>query len=148
MRQERGLVAAIPRRRFEIARQQIRRVGLEQHAVERHLGERIAERVPAPLVAEPAGDADIKPEVEIAAELDPAAGEAVRDAADDPADERLEQRDEALVRVALMQENGLPGRDRELELRDERVLLPVARREVAVEIESALADGDDFGSLE
>src|SRR5690606_34295609 len=98
MRQERGLVAAIPRRRFEIARQQIRRVGLEQHAVERHLGERIAERVPAPLVAEPAGDADIKPEVEIAAELDPAAGEAVRDAADDPADERLEQRDEALVR--------------------------------------------------
>ncbi len=60
-----------------------------------------------------------------------------------PLDER---RDEIGVRVALMQEHGLAAVDGELELRAERALLRVARRQVAKVVESAFADRDDVGA--
>ena len=63
----------------------------------------------ATLVADPAGDADREPEIEVGVQLLGVAGEAMRDAA--PLRGVLAQdREEVLVRVALMQEHRLVER--------------------------------------
>src|SRR5690606_30788766 len=119
----------------------IRRVGLEQQPIERHVRERIAQIGAAPLVANPTRDADVKTEIEIRLELGASAREAMRDAARETRPPRLEQRDEIVVRVALMQEHGLADARRELELRFERRALRITRREIAKVVEPAFADG-------
>ena len=95
----------------------------------------------AAFVADPAGDADGEPELQIALELVRAAGKAVRHAA--PLRRVLAQdRGEVRVRIALVQEHRLADAARQLELAVERRALRGARREVAEVVEAALADGD------
>ena len=53
--------------------------------------------------------------------------------------------DEIVVRVALVQEHGLAGGGRDLELPAEGAALQIARREVPEIVEPAFADGDDVG---
>ena len=67
----------------------------------------------------------------------------MRDPADEARPHGREQRDELVVRVALMQKDGFPHVGGQLELGRERTPLRVARRVVAKEIEAALADGDE-----
>ena len=64
----------------------------------------------AALVADPAGDADRKPEAEVALEFRGIAGEAVRDAADQLPAVLAQDRDKVLVRIALVQEHRLAER--------------------------------------
>jgi hypothetical protein len=55
-----------------------------------------------------------------------------------------EDGEHALGSVALVQEDGQADLGRELQLRLEPALLDIARREVAIEIEPTLTDGDDL----
>ena len=99
----------------------------------------------AALIADPAGDADREPELQIALQLLSRAGEAVRHAA--PARGVLAQYgDEIIVSVALVEEHRLADLRRELELAVERLLLRGSGREVAEIIEPALTDCDHFGN--
>src|SRR3989440_6666806 len=63
----------------EIARREVRRVGLEEQPVARDLAHQLEQVPAAPLVADPAGDADVEAEVEVGLQLLLAAGKAVRD---------------------------------------------------------------------
>ncbi len=99
----------------------------------------------AALVADPAGDADREPELQITLRA-PArrAGEAVRHAA--PARGVLAQDgDEIGMRVALVQEYRLADARGELELAVKGLLLRGARGEVAEIIEPAFSHRDDLG---
>jgi hypothetical protein len=102
----------------------------------------------AALVANPTRDADVEVELEIRLELSRAAGETVCDAAGETRALRCKHRDELVVRVTLVQEQGFADFGRELELRREGVALRIARRVVAEEIEPALAHGDELRSCE
>src|SRR5690606_8574009 len=64
-------------------------------------------------------------------------------AADERFAMRRDDRREAFVRIALMEEDRELELGRERELRLEGALLRVGRREVAKEVEAALADRDD-----
>ena len=99
--------------------------------------------MPAALVADPAGDADIQAEIEIGARLVDPGGEAMRDAAARRAD-IAQDRQEILVRVALMQEDRL-AHSRRAQLLLERVQLRLARRKIPKVVEAAFADRDHFG---
>src|SRR5262245_32533349 len=77
VRQERRLVAPRFRLRLQVARREVGRVGLEQQAIARDLAHQLQQVLAAPLVADPAGDADVEAEVEIGAQLLALAGEAV-----------------------------------------------------------------------
>src|SRR5690348_6715175 len=69
MRQERGLVAPRLGLRPQVTWREIGRVRLEQQAVARNLAHQLQEMLAAPLVADPAGDADVEVEVEVRAQL-------------------------------------------------------------------------------
>ena len=68
----------------------------------------------------------------------------MRDAAGEARPILAQDRNEILVRVALMQEHRLAQLDGELQLLAKRCQLRLARREIAEVIEPAFADGDDF----
>ena len=103
----------------------------------------------APLVADPAGDADREAHLADSPSSSFAVpGEAMRDAAARQLPSMLAQDgDEILVRVALMQEHRLADPRGDLELTSERGALHVARREIAKVVEPAFAHRDDFGRL-
>ena len=63
------LVAAMRGLGLQVARQQVRRVGLDQQPVERDLAHQFAQVLAAALVADPAGDADRQAEVEVVAQF-------------------------------------------------------------------------------
>src|SRR5690348_14719653 len=75
MRQEGGLVAPRLRLRPQAPRREIGRVGLEQQPVARNVLYQLEQVFAAPLVADPAGDADVQPEIEIGMQLRFLAGE-------------------------------------------------------------------------
>ena len=70
----------------------------------------------APLVADPAGDADREPEREVLVGLGARAGEAVRHRRRQACAAGPQHREEIRVGVALVEEDGLAGLDRESEL--------------------------------
>src|SRR4051812_16014925 len=100
----------------------------------------------APFVANPPGDADRKTEIQAIGELGSGAGEAVRDGA---GRERLrmlaKNRNEILMRIALMQEHRLADACGNAELLRERSALHIARREIAEVVEPAFTDSHRFG---
>jgi hypothetical protein len=65
MGQERWLIAAGFRRRPDVARQEVGRVGLEHEPVGRDSAHHFTQVLPAALVVDPAGDADAKTQFEI-----------------------------------------------------------------------------------
>src|SRR6516225_10396178 len=134
MRKIRGFVAARGRFGSEVARQKVGTIGLEQQPLGRHLRHECREVRAAALIAEPARDADRKPQLQIAPQLLSRAGEAVRHAT--PARGVLAQYgEEIIVSVALVEEHRLANLRGELELAMERLLLRGPRREVAEIIE-------------
>jgi hypothetical protein len=72
----------------------------------------------------------------------------MRDAADEPRAALAEHGDEIGVRVPLMEENRQPDLGGKRKLRGKRRFLAIARREVAVVIEPALADRDGVRAFE
>src|SRR5439155_26210199 len=95
----------------------------------------------APVVADPAGDADVQPELDVSVQLVALAGEAVRHGSLHLV--RAQDLRKAGMRIARMQEEGRAELQAELELRDEPFLLVGIRRVVAVEVEAALTYGHD-----
>ncbi len=73
----------------------------------------------APLIADPAGDADRQLKGQVVFEFALTAGEAVRNPAGEAGAIFREDRGEVLVRVALMQEYRLRHAHRDFQLRDE-----------------------------
>lgn len=144
MRQIHGLIA--PRRRFrrEIAGQEVRSIGFDEKAVARYVAHDISQMMPAAFVANPSGNADVEPEVEIGACFVETGGETVRDAADEVCAKLAQHFDEGGVRIALMQEYRLAKLDRQLELTPEGRDLCLVGREVSEIVEPAFADGGDF----
>src|SRR5947209_6659120 len=121
VRQESGLVAPRLRLRPHVAGRQVRRIGLEQQAIARDVAHERKQMLPAALVADPAGDADVEPELDIGVELVLLAGKAVRNGAR----RAIAAQDvgEARVRVARVKEERLAELQTQLELRDEPFLL-------------------------
>jgi hypothetical protein len=99
----------------------------------------------APFVANPTGDAEVQIEIEIGASLIEARREAMRDATRQLRSMLAHDPHEFLVSIALVQKDRLTDLRGELELPLERVDLCRVRGEVAEEVETAFADGNDFG---
>ena len=108
-------------------------------------GDEPAQGQSAAFVADPAGHPDVEVEVQVGVERGPVPGEAVDDGAREPCAPARDDGEEALVGVALVEKDGHAEPRREIEMGLERAFLVGPRREVAVEIEAGLPDGDDFG---
>src|SRR5690554_7489988 len=101
--------------------------------------------MPAPLVAEPAGQADMQVQVEGAVEGVALGGEAVGHGVADVVAPGAEHLPHAPTRVPLVDEERLAAGGGDLQLGLEGVLLLRRRGEVAVEVEPALAHGHHLG---
>jgi len=114
-------------------------------AVQRDFAYQRPQVLAAPLVADPAGDADVEAEVDVRVKLVDATGEAMGDGLfHSMVPENLRK---PRMRVPRMQEKRLADVEGELELREEPFLLVRMRRVIAVEVEAALADRNTVGVL-
>ena len=130
------------RLRGQVARQQKGAVGLEQEPVCRDFTHQRQQMSAAPLVADPAGNADGQTHVEVGRELFARAGKTVSDTAGESVAMLAKNGYEVRMRVALMKKDRLADEAGELQLPMEGLLLDSARREVAKIIESAFAHRD------
>ncbi len=145
MRKVRRLVSAGGRLRLQVSRQKIGTIGLDHQLVGGNPAHERQQVSAAPLVADPAGDADAEAHAEVVVQLVRLTREAMSDPACRQCARVLSQnRDKVFVRVALMQEHRLAHACRDLELPRKRVPLHVTWREVAEVIETAFAYGYDF----
>src|SRR6185312_16766609 len=133
------LVAARGGLALQLARQQIRRIGFDHQTLGGYVAHEREQMRAAALIADPARDADREAEPQIFFELRARAGEAVRDASHERAPMLAHYRGEIRMRIALMQEYRLADPGGELQLAREGAALDIARAEVAVVIEPALA---------
>ena len=99
---------------------------------------------PTALVADPTGDTDVQAEIEVSARLVDSRREAMRDAADEARSVLAEDRQEFVVRVALMEKDRLARLSCEIELLPELRSLRCPRGNVAKVVQSAFADRDDL----
>ncbi len=142
VRQERGFIAPRGRLLQEVARQQVGAVGLEHEPAGRYAADEGLQARAAPLVADPARDADVQPELEIGFEFVPGSGEAMRNATLELPDLLAQDGKEIVVGVALVQKYRFSEVGGEFELAGEGAALHGPRAEVAVVVETALADRD------
>mgnify|MGYP003520886974 CR=1 FL=1 len=89
---------------LQVARQQVRGVGLHQQAVERDFAHQFAQVLAPAFVADPAGDADRQAQFQVVTQLAPVTGEAMSDAACEPRQVVLENGDKSVVTIALVAE--------------------------------------------
>jgi hypothetical protein len=73
------LVAAVRGHRLDVARQQVGRIGFQQQTLGGNVPDQVAQMRAAPLVAEPAGDADVEIALEVVAQFFFVAGKAMHD---------------------------------------------------------------------
>ena len=139
------LVAPRLRLRNEVSWKKVRRIGLDHEAIERDAGDDLAQMLAAALVADPAGHPDVEVEIEVGVERRVVTGEAVDDGVRKLRAPARDDGEEPLVRIALVKKHGHSQPRRELEVGLERPFLIRARREVAIEVEPGLSDGDDLG---
>ena len=125
--------------RLQITRQQVGRVGFEQQAARPECAAAARQVRAAPLIADPAGDADRQPEFQIGLEFRCARREAVRDAtASAGACSRSSAREVLRARRAGAGIHGLPLSAASCSCHSKaRVALPAG--EIAVVVESAFA---------
>ena len=139
------LVAPSARPRTQVARQQIRRVGLEHQPARRDASHHIAQVLAAALIADPARDTDVQIQFQVSVAFPLGAGEAVHHRRAKLAAVFAQDTDEALEGIAFMHEHRFARARRDLELAVEGALLIRARREIPIEIQTGLAHRDDFG---
>src|SRR5258706_15606748 len=106
------------------------------------MGDRLAQELPAAIIAPPARHADMEIERQVVLEFGPPSGEAVRDAAGQATAKILENGRKIAMCIALMEEDRLVRRHREFQLCDEGRALRVRRRQIAEIVEAAFADRD------
>jgi hypothetical protein len=123
MRQIRRLIAPGLRLLWQVARQQVRAIRLEHQSVRRNLAHQWEQVRAAPLVADPAGDADGKVHLQVRQQLLSRAGEAMRHRAGESFAVLAQNRNEILVRIALVEKDGLANVRGQLELAMESFLL-------------------------
>ncbi len=99
----------------------------------------------ATLVTDPARDADVQVEREVRVEVRGRAGEAVHDDVGKFAATRRDRIDECDARLAFVQVERQPGRDREFDVRVDAAPLAGLVGPHAVEVEAALPHRDDRG---
>src|SRR6185312_4300265 len=128
----------------QVARQQVGAVRLEEESVRGNAPHQLQQMRAPPLVADPTGDADRQPELEITLELRGATGETVRDAPGEGRPVLAQDRDEVRVGIALMQEYGLATARCELQLTVKGLSLDGVRGVVAIVVQSTLTHGDDL----
>lgn len=129
---------------FQIARQQIGRIRLNDQPVGGNLSHHLAQVQAASFVADPAGDADVQVEIQIGTDFVHAGREAMRDTTHQARAVLLQDRDEIFVGVALMQEYRFAQRNRQLQLAAKCVALRVARREIPEIVEPAFTHCNDL----
>ena len=107
MRQIRGLVTPRGRFRLEVARQQIRRIGLQQQTFRRDRRQQLAQLQSPPLIAYPTGNTDKQAQIRAFLHLAAAAGKAVQHRARDLLKPGFKQRQKPIVGVAAVQNTGI-----------------------------------------
>jgi len=145
MRQIHGLVAPRLRLGPEIAWQEIGAVRFEEQPICRNVAHERQQMASAPLVTDPAGDADGEAHVEIRLQLQPIRSEAMSDTPHEVRQMFTQDGDEVVVRIPLMQEHRLAKPGRKLQMPMKGGALRLVRRKVAEVIEAAFAHRDDFG---
>src|SRR6185437_3463225 len=138
------LVTARGRLGMQVPRQEVGTVRLEEQPVRWNSPHELQEVRTAPLIADPTGDADRQPELEITLELRGAAGETVRYSPGERRPVLAQDGDEIPVCLALVQEHRLAAAGGKLQLAMKTLALGSVRRVVAEVIEPALAYGDDL----
>lgn len=144
MRQIHGFITPALRFGFQIARQEVGRVGFDDQPVRWNLSHGVAQVQAASFIADPAGDADVQIEIQIGTDLIAARREAMRHATPQLRAEFSQDLDKILVSIALMQEYRFAQRDSQLKLTAERFTLRGTRRKVAEIVETAFTDRDHF----
>ena len=97
-----------------------------------------------PFIANPSGDADVKPQIHVGLEHFPVTRKTVSDGTTYSADVGLQQGDEIVMGVSLVQKDRQPKLNGELELCRKGVSLVFMGREVAKIVEPTFADRDNF----
>lgn len=139
MRQVRRLIPPRLRLGGQVARQQIRSIGLEQQPIGSDLTHERQQVGATPLVADPPGDADRQVHLQVGHELLVRARKTVRDPTDQRRAVLPQNRYKIRVCVTLVQKNRLAHARGELQLAVKCLLLHGARRKVAKVIQSAFA---------
>ena len=98
-------------------------------------------------VAEPTGDADMAVRIKVVIQRALLVGKTMHHARTELSVEIAQHRDEVVVGVSLVQEQGFTGVDGDLQLHLEGASLRGAWREIAEVVETAFADRDDFRML-
>lgn len=146
--EEGGFVAGFGGFGGEVAGDEEGGVGLDHDAVEGDFFDEVLEGSAAAFVADPACDADKKAAIQIRSERAGVARKAVDDGGGEAVGVGVEAVEEGGVCVAFVEKEGLSGGDGQVNLGFKPAQLDISGREVAVEVEAALTDGDDFGELE
>ncbi len=139
VRQKSGFVAF--RARFQIARHQIGCVGLDHQAAGWNAGHLLAQQLAAAFVAEPAGHPDMQPQRQTLVQLLVGAGEAVQHGSRQSGQPGPQDLDETGVRIAAVEKHRHPELGGQCQLGVEYRVLHRAGGEIAVVVETALADG-------
>ena len=139
MRQIRGLVTPRGRFRLEVARQQIRRIGLQQQTFRRDRRQQLAQLQSPPLIAYPTGNTDKQAQIQAFLHLAAAAGKAVQHRARELLKPGFKQRQKPIVGVAAVQKHRHRQLSGQRQLGAERYLLLVRRGKIPVKIQTALA---------
>jgi len=138
------LVATVPGLRLEVAWQEVWRIGLEHQPVGRNAADELAQVPATALIADPAGDADREPQLQVVVQLLRVAREAMCDPSRDACAVVAQDRQESVMRIALVQEHGPSELRGQFELTAEHALLIGVRREIPEEVEAALAGRADL----
>ena len=128
-----------------MARQQVGAVGFQHQPVGGNLADQLAQVVAAALVADPAGQADMQVEVQVAIERRALAGEAVYDCLRNIVTPGLEDLQHAAAGIALVDEQRQAALHGQAQLGLEGMLLFGGGGEIAVEVEAAFAHRDHLG---
>src|SRR5215469_4427700 len=94
------------------------------------------------LIADPTGDTDRKPQLQVGMQLIRSSGEAMGDAARQRLPVLLQDSEKIVMRITLVQEHRLAHASGELELSMERLLLHRAGGEIAKIVEAAFPRRD------
>ena len=121
------------------------RVGLDHKSVRWYFSNKFSQVLAAAFVADPTGDSNVEIEVQVGVQFALGSGEAMDDTANQPAAMRLENFDKVAVGVAFVKKDRHFQISGQGQLRFKALDLNLPWGEVAVEVESAFADGDDWG---
>jgi len=145
MRQEGRLVTPIARSRPQIPRQQIRTIGFDQQALGGDIAHQLQQMRAAALIADPAGNPDVQPQIQVSVKRSAIAREAVHYGVAQQIAARPDHRQKTCVGVPFMQKQRQAGAPRMFQVPFKHPLLLAAGREIAKEIQARFPDRHHLG---